>query len=47
MKLNLFTPNPTRIIEKGHTLAKNHDIQDLRELGVNVNGQFLAKVIRN
>jgi hypothetical protein len=47
LRLNLFSPNPTRIVEKGHTLSKNHDVQNLRELGVNVDAKFLAKVIRN
>lgn len=47
MKFDFFSPNPTKIVEKGHIISKNHDNQNLRELGVNINSQFLAKVIRN
>ena len=45
--LDFFSPNPTRIREKGHTITKSHDHQNLRSLNVNVNGEYLAKIIRN
>ncbi len=35
---DFFSPNPTRIKEKGHIIAKNHDSQNLRALNVGVNG---------
>lgn len=44
---DFFSPNPTRIREKGHVIAKNHDSQNLRALNVGVNGDYLAKIIRN
>jgi len=44
---DFFAPNPTRIYEKGHKILKDHDVQNLRQLGVNVDTAYLTKIIRN
>ena len=36
--LNFFSPNPTKIKEKGHTMTKNHDSQNLRNMDVGLSG---------
>jgi len=46
-RFEFFSPSPTRIKEKGHIIAKNHDSQNLRALNANFNSEYLAKVIRN
>jgi len=45
--VEFFTPNPTRITEKGHILTKTHDSQDLRKLDSLINAQLIARIIRN